>query len=219
MVRGAKKGENRFGDHQAEKLDLRLELIRQVLKNVKEWKMSFPNIWQLSKYVASEVNKVLQEEHPTIYAKPRGKITAPTISTKNVVYRRELEKHLQSESLENQYSESVSKIFELELRIDELTDENKRLQKYIQFSNIDTTKLQHDKPPQTESEHRAEAIALDACHKIILSLVEASDEFFIFNDDQIEDSSRIVEPVVVNREQLSQSKLLDSYIYKGFVDE
>ncbi|WP_218355100.1 hypothetical protein [Alteromonas lipotrueiana] len=219
MPRGAKKGENRFGDHQTEKVDLRLELIKRVLENVKAWKMSFPNLWQLSQYVSNEVNLILKEEYPEIFAKPKGKITAPTISTKNETYKRELEKHLQSQNLENQYSEHVARIFELELKIDELNDENQRLNKFIKSSNIAGSVKSLPNKPLTETDDVAQSLALDACHKIILALIEASDGVFVFNDNQIEDPSQTADSIVVGKEQLEKSGLLSSYLYKGSGDE
>lgn len=219
MPRGAKKGENRFGEHQNEKTDLRLDLIKRVLGNVKEWKMSFPNIWQLSKYVSNEVNKILKDEYPLIFAKPKGKITAPTISTKNESYKRELEKHLLGQSLENKYSEQVAKIFELELEIDELKDEVQRLNKYIKSSNITGNIKSIPEKPLTNLDSQAQILALDACHKIILAMIEASDGVLVINNSQIEDPSETTDNVVVSKAQLEQSGLLESYLFKGFADE
>jgi hypothetical protein len=224
MSRGAKSGDNRFSSHQAEKVDLRLSLIKTVLENIKNRKMSFANKWQLSTYVCDEVNKILEIEHPEVYKKPRGKITVPTISTKNAAYSRELDKHLVAQQKENRYSEQIAATFKLELEIDELKEEITRLNKYIallnQNSQRQTPKLaEQDTNLKTMNDGLCNPIALDACHKIILALLEASEDMLVIHESQIEDPTRTVDNVVVNKELLEKSGLLDNYLFKGLTPD
>ncbi|WP_370259821.1 hypothetical protein [Idiomarina sp.] len=219
MVRGAKRGENRFGDHQAKKVDLRLTLIRRVIENIRHRRITFPNKWQLSQFVCDEVNNILKKEYPEIYSRPRGKLTVPTISTKNQRYSRELDRLLSEQESENNYSEKVSRIFELELELDELKDENQRLNKYISSISQKDKNNKGIELLEGTDDRDDDMVKVDACHKIIMALLEASDETLIINDDQIEDSSRIADKVVVCKTLLKQSGLLESYLFKGWESE
>lgn len=215
MSSGAKKGDNRFGSHQVDKVALRTKLIKAVLRELTKRKISLPNVSQLGEYVAEEVNRELKHEYPDIFATKRGPITANAIVRPGSTYLKYIEKHLLASAKSDSLNELQARIFTYQLEISQLTDELTAIRKFAKKNLAHVNNKPLPLLPADNIDQQSTAIALDATHKIILALVEASDGIFIFDDNKIINCSKTANNIVANKKLLISSTILDSYLYKG----
>lgn len=215
MGRGAKKGDNRFGSHQVDKVALRTKLVKTVLRELTKRKISFPNVTQLGEYVAEEVNRVLKYEHPDIFVTKRGPITANALVRPGSKYLNHLEKHLLASEKSDSLNELQARILTYQLEISQLTDELTAIKNFAKKNLAHVNNKPLPELPADNIDQQSTARALDATHKIILALVEASDRVFIFDDNKIINCSKTANNVVANEKLLISSTILDSYLYKG----
>ncbi|GAA0811363.1 hypothetical protein GCM10009111_03770 [Colwellia asteriadis] len=216
MGSGAKKGDNRFGAHQLKKQQLRLDLIKRVLGDITRRKQVYPNEWQLAAHVSEEVNRILKLEYPKIAEKERSLVHPTTLVRKGTKYKIELEKHLLKSEKLSSINEMRAEILTYQLEISELKDE---LAAFKNFAKKNLGQVE-GKMLTTSSANSVnkqdDARALDAAHKIVMALVEASDNVFSFNDGKIINCSRTVNNVIADENMLETTRLLDSYLFKGF---
>ncbi|ASP46686.1 hypothetical protein [Cognaticolwellia beringensis] len=219
MSRGANKGDNRFGSHQVDKVALRTKLIKSVLRELTKRKITFPNVTQLGEYVAEEVNRVLKHEYPDIFATKRGPISANGVVRPGSKYLNYLEKHLLASAKSDNLNELQVRVLTYQLEISQLKDELTAIKNFAKKNLAHVNNKPLPELPADNIEQHSTAIALDATHKIILALVQASDGVFIFDDNKIINCSKTANNVVANEKLLISSTIFDSYLYKGTVQD
>ena len=215
MSRGANKGDNRFGSHQRDKVELRTKLVKTVLRELSKRKIPFPNVTHLGDYVAVEVNRVLKDEHPEIFSTKRGPITANALVRPDSKYLIHLKEHLLANKKSDSLNEIQANILTYQLEISELKDELTAIKNFAKKNLAHVNNKSLPELPADNIDQQSTTRALDATHKIILALVETSDEVFIFDDNKIINCSKTANNVVANEKLLISSTILDSYLYKG----
>lgn len=215
MGSGAKKGDNRFGAHQKKKQNLRLELLKRVLRDITKRKQVYPNEWQLADCVAKEINAILMAEYPEIAAKRNGLIHPTTLIRKGTKYKVELENHLLKNEKVSSINEMRAEILTYQLEISTLKDE------LAVLKNFTKKNLAHvgGKSISAPSKNNDNTRALDATYKIIMSLVEASDGVFAFDNGKLINLTKTVNNVIADEIILKTSGLLESYLFKGLVKD
>lgn len=215
MGRGAKKGDNRFGSHQSEKMNLRMHLVKQVLRNFTKRKVPYTSLSQLGDYVAEEVNKILEKDHPETFTKKRGPITANGLVRTGSKYKLILENHMLANKKSDSLNEMQARILSYQLEISDLKDE---LTAHKNFAKKNLAHINKKPLPELSAnniDHQSNTRALDAAQKIIMALVEASDGVFSFENKKIINCTKVVNNVVADEEKLNTSGILDSYLFKG----
>ena len=215
MGSGAKKGDNRFGAHQAKKQQLRLELLKRVLRDITKRKQVYPNEWQLADYVASEINIILKVEYPDVAAKKNGLVHPTTLVRKGTKYKVELEKHLLKSEKASSTNEMRAEILTYQLEISTLKDELAVLKNFAKKNLGQVSEKSLPALTKNNSDEQIDTREKDATYKIIMSLVEASESVFVFDNGKIINCSKTINNVIADENLLRTSGLLDSYLFKG----
>lgn len=215
MGSGAKKGDNRFGAHQVKKQQLRLELLKRVLRDITKRKQVYPNEWQLADYAAKEINIILKAEYPDIATKKRAMVHPTTLVRKGTKYKVELEKHLLKNEKVSSTNEMRAEILTYQLEISTLKDELAALKNFAKKNLGQVSGKSLPALPENNDGEQINVRAIDATYKIIMSLVEASESVFVFDDGKIINCAKSVNNVIADENLLRTSGLLDSYLFKG----
>jgi hypothetical protein len=217
MGSGAKKGDNRFGEHQAKKQNLRLELLKRVLRDITKRKQVYPNESQLAEFVANEINVILKAEYPEIASRTRGLVYPTTLMRKGTRYKVELEKHLLKSEKVSSTNELRAEILTYQLEISALKDELAVVKNFAKknLSQVSTRSISAPTKNNDNDNEQLDIRALDAAYKIIMSLVEASDGVFAFENNKIINLSKTVNNVIADEDILKSSGLLNNYLFKG----
>jgi hypothetical protein len=219
MGSGATKGDNRFGVHQAQKQHLRLELLKRVLRDITKRKQVYPNEWQLANYSAKEINAILKAEYPEVAAKKRGGVHPTTLIRKGTKYKVELEKHLLKSEKASSTNEMRAEILTYQLNISTLKDELSILKNFAKKNLAQVSEKSISIPSKKNNNEDINIRALDATYKVIMSLVEASDGVFAFDNGKLINLSKTVNNVIADENILETSGLLKSYFFKGFIKD
>lgn len=219
MARGALKGDNRFKSHQISKIELRIEIINNILSKLRSSKATFPNFWKLAEYIVIEVNEVLARDYPEIYKSKRGKMVAATLSREGSKYKHLLDRFLNSSNKLAEINDLQAKVLEYELEISELKDERSALNSFIK-KHMPERSEDYREPLPVPALGGDMLVSLDASHKIIMILLESAEDTLVINDkNQIVDATRTANNVVIDKDLMKKSGLLRSYLLPGEEDD
>lgn len=193
MPRGAKIGENRFRQHVELCTTEREDRLLSIVIDIQRSKILFSSLTSMSHYVAKKFN-----ESECSHGK---KITNTTI-LRNPRYRDILLRlHLGDTQLIGD-NKTTSETIQLRL-------ENERIKNALMKADLEIRKLESalaEKKRNSNFDDNGFSITnLDACYKIILSILEASNGVYVITDNGIIDKSNIFDNVVVSKKLLAMS--------------
>jgi hypothetical protein len=209
MTRGAKKGDNRFKGYIEEKEQYREQEIFEIVSSLSQQNLRFQSVSACAIHVAERFNS--QQKKDNLKHKAINKSTI----LRNSKYRKVIDEYF------NQHSKSISnntkdaEILTLGIENDDLKNEVKRLTLFIENNNLLSSKSLPPIVAPQASNTKDMSKSLDACHKIILSLIEDADGLFSFDGDKIINDTKIVDNEITNSKIISDSGILKSLLYKG----
>ncbi|MBT82846.1 MAG: hypothetical protein CL587_20935 [Alteromonadaceae bacterium] len=223
--RGAKKGENRFKTSSDTKVSNRIDKINQILSSLKLSQIAFETISALADHIVRTYNAMIDIEEKQLLTplkKGEGKINRTTLLRKTGKYRHLLDSY-QIALGSNSPSESDALSLAEKLELVNLREEVNALNKLID-SSINLEGQTSPFEPQTKENsatlqsHDANHIeALDACHKTIMLIIEATEGLLILENNGV---SNVIkngsERTVVDKKLFCKTKIEDSQIFKGF---
>lgn len=193
MPRGAKIGENRFRQHvelcTAEREDRLLSIVIDIQRS----KILFRSLTSMSHYVAKKFNESECSQ---------GKKITNTTILRNPRYRDILLRLYLGDTQLIGDNKTTSEALQLRL-------ENERIKNALMKADLEIRKLEsalEEKKRNSNFDDNGFSITnLDACYKIILSILEASNGVYVITDDGIIDKSNIFDNVVVSKKLLAMS--------------
>jgi hypothetical protein len=213
MTKGAKTGENRFKKAKDKDVAKRIDAIRKILKAFAASSVSFSTITALARSISTLVNEQIEASSIVITKKGSGKISHSTLLRTGSKYRHILESYFIAQKGNKETISSKYNNVSLELEIVQLKVELKATKSLIdsralvncESEGIDSTKI--------TKRSTEDMIALDACYKTIFSLLEASDGVFIFSNDEILHTAKIVDNVIVDEKMLNSTGIKDCDLF------
>jgi hypothetical protein len=227
--RGAEKGENRFKQSIDKKVDNRAEKITQILKSLKSSQISFETISALADYVVKTFNSMIDIEEKqavTPLKKGEGKIERTTLLRKKGKYRHLLDSYqIALGSTPSSETDALSLAEKLELV--NLRSEVDGLNKFIDaninvINNKSLSSPSNKRPPKASKDidDYQYIEALDACHKTIMLIIEATEGLLILENGGIANAiKKGSNRTVVASELFKKTKMEDSQIYKGYSND
>jgi hypothetical protein len=217
-MKGANKGDNRFSSFRKPAEEKRFKNIKIALSNLSNSNAIFPNATSLSKQVTSIINAQIEiaiESMPpdTKFRKGEGRITYQTL-LKNKNYRHLIDAYFIDAKKVSKSSVELSNKLQYDLDTTNLKSEVNRLNMVIEKHFIEdnvTPKLSYKSSSKNDVEVQKR---IDACHKIIMTLIEETEGQIIFQDNTI--INLVKSPTnnkVVNKEMLKNSGLLESQLF------
>lgn len=193
MPRGAKIGENRFRQHvelcTAEREDRLLSIVIDIQRS----KILFRSLTSMSHYVAKKFNESECS---------RGKKITNTTILRNPRYRDILLRLYLGDTQLIGDNKTTSETLQLRL-------ENERIKNALMKADLEIRKLESalaEKKRNSNFDDNGFSITnLDACYKIILSILEASNGVYVITDNGIIDKSNVFDNVVVSKKLLAMS--------------
>ncbi len=193
MPRGAKIGENRFRQHvelcTAEREDRLLSIVIDIQRS----KILFRSLTSMSHYVAKKFNESKCSQ---------GKRITNTTILRNPRYRDILLRLYLGDTQLIGDNKTSSETLQLRL-------ENERIKNALMKADLEIRKLEsaleEEKRNSNFDDNGFSITNLDACYKIILSILEASNGVYVITDDGIIDKSNIFDNVVVSKKLLAMS--------------
>lgn len=193
MPRGAKIGENRFRQHvelcTAEREDRLLSIVIDIQRS----KILFRSLTSMSHYVAKKFNESKCSQ---------GKRITNTTILRNPRYRDILLRLYLGDTQLIGDNKTSSETLQLRL-------ENERIKNALMKADLEIRKLEsaleEEKRNSNFDDNGFSITNLDACYKIILSILEASNGVYVITYDGIIDKSNIFDNVVVSKKLLAMS--------------
>jgi hypothetical protein len=193
MPRGAKIGENRFRKHvelcTAEREDRLLSIVIDIQRS----KILFRSLTSMSHYVAKKFNESECSQ---------GKKITNTTILRNPRYRDILLRLYLGDTQLIGDNKTTSENLQLRL-------ENERIKNALMKADLEIRKLEsalEEKKRNSNFDANGFSITnLDACYKIILSILEASNGVYVITENGIIDKSNIFNNVVVSKKLLNLS--------------
>jgi hypothetical protein len=193
MSRGAKIGENRFREYVDIFTSAREDQLLSIVIDIQREKLTFKTLTSMSHYVAKRFNEHCHSESK--------KITNTTI-LRNSRYRAILLRLYLDDTKSINENTTSAEILELRL-------ENERLKKSLMKADEEIKKIERSLEEKTrnfrEFDDGCDIVALDACYKIILTILEGSNGMYVISEDGIVDKSNIYNNVLVQRKLLDLS--------------
>ncbi|WP_348708484.1 hypothetical protein [uncultured Pseudoalteromonas sp.] len=228
MARGASKGTNRFKTSVDIKVQNRISKIKEILSSLKSSHIVFDNVSVLADYTVKTFNSMIdiEESHAASMSKKgEGKIDRSTLLRKNGKYRYLLDSYFVNSEKRDLTSQSVQLLTE-QLELVNLRNEIKALNKFIDLNlNTDSQNLvasskNKENSAIFEDNNYNQMEALDACHKVIMFIIEATEGLLILENEGIanvihQGSDR----TVVDSKLLKRTKIKDSQVFKGYSNE
>lgn len=227
--RGAKKGINRFKVSVENKVSIRVNKIKQILHSLKSHNIAFDNVSALADYITTTFNSMIDiEEGFAVSAikKGEGKINRTTLLRRSGKYRCLLDSYLIALN-QNKPSESEALSLTEKLELVNLRNEVKVLNDFIDSNtNVDnqTSTVSIDNKSDSValigSQNNDNIDAIDACHKTIMLILEATEGLLILEKDSIVNAIRSGSArTVVGNELFLKTLIKSSQTLKGFIND
>lgn len=193
MPRGAKIGENRFRQHVELCTTEREDRLLSIVIDIQRSKILFRSLTSMSHYVAKKFNE-LECSH--------GKKITNTTILRNPRYRGILLRLYLGDTQLIGDNKTTSETLQLRL-------ENERIKNALMKAELEIRKLESalaEKKRNSNFDDNGFSVTnLDACYKIILSILEASNGVYVITNNGIIDKSNIFDNVVVSKKLLAMS--------------
>ena len=209
-------------------VEFRILRINALLDKIKRDKITFNSLWGLAKYLADAFNESIKKDigsdsYPTIKLDDPGThnalklfnenkskpITASTLIDKRSCYR-EIITHFYNEiSYKTKNVEAMSTALTSSLEVNNLKHELKEAKRTIK-------KLQEQlSDPLPGSIVSVDSYTIDACHKLVLSLLEVTEDIVVFDNGRLLDLTKSQgNNEIASEELLKKSQFLKSPLMK-----
>ena len=228
MASGANKGTNRFKTSVDIRVQNRISKLKNILSALKSSHIVFDNVSALANYTVATFNSMIDIEEGQAASTPKkgeGKIDRTTLLRKNGKYRYFLDSYFVNSEKRDLTSQNVQLLTE-QLELLNLRNEIKALNKFIDLNlNTDSQNLVASTKNKGnsaifEDNNYNHTEALDACHKVIMFIIEATEGLLILENEGI---ANVIhqgrDRTVVDSKLLKKTKIKDSQVFKGYSNE